>query len=80
MKKPKARRYELMSMKIRDFMGKTEVLAQLSLDELNTIGRIAKALAADESGVLLDTVKKHVKFWESAGKNPAKQTKRGGRQ
>lgn len=64
MKKAKGR-YELMAMKTGDFMGKTEVLAEMSLDELKTIKRIAKALANDKSGVLLKTVKKHVKFWET---------------
>ena len=43
----KATRYELMAMKTGDFMGKTEVLAEVSLDELKTIERIAKALAGD---------------------------------
>lgn len=57
-------RYELMSMKTGDFMGKTEVLAEVSLGELKTIERIAKVLAGDKSGVLLETVKKHVGFWE----------------
>ena len=63
MKKAKDR-YELMAMKTGDFMGKTEVLAEVSLDELKTIERIAKALAGDESGVLLETVKKCVDSWE----------------
>ena len=79
-RKPKARPYELMAMKAGDWGGRTTVLAQLSLAELRTIERIAKALAADESGVLVETVKRHVKFWESAGKGAVKPTKRGGRQ
>jgi hypothetical protein len=69
-KKVKSTRYELMAMKVGDFGGKTEVLAEVSLNELKTIERIAKALAGDKSGVLLETVKKHVNFWEDAGKNP----------
>lgn len=79
-KKAKSRRYELMAMKVGDFMGKTDVLAQLSLAELRTIERIAKALAGDDSGVLLKTVKKHVDFWDRAGKNMAGPVKRGGQQ
>lgn len=47
-------------------LGNTVLLAQLSLDDLKTIAKIAKALANDKSGALLKTVKKHVKFWESA--------------
>jgi hypothetical protein len=78
MQKAKAR-YELMAMKTGDFMGKTEVLAEVSLDELKTIERIAKALAGDKSGVLLETVKKHVDFWEKSAKT-LKPAKRGGQQ
>jgi len=78
-KKAKSTRYELMAMKVGDFGGKTEVLAEVSLNELNTIERIAKALAGDKSGVLLGTVKKHVDFWEKSAKAP-KPEKRGGKQ
>jgi len=63
-KNPKSALYELMAMKAGDFMGKTEVLAEVSIDQLRTIERIAKALAGDKSGVLLETVKKYVGFWE----------------
>jgi len=79
MEKAKATRYELMAMKARDFMGSTAVLAEVSLDELKTIKRIAKALAGDKSGALLKTVKKHVDFWEKSAK-ALKPAKRGGRQ
>ena len=73
-KKVKSARYELMAMKVGDFGGKTEVLAEVSLDELKAIGRIAAALAGDKSGVLLEAVKKHVDFWESAkAEKPAKR-------
>ncbi len=64
MKKAKAERYELMYMKTGDFGGRTEVLAEVSLDELKTIERIAKALASDKTGVFLGTVKEHVDSWE----------------
>jgi hypothetical protein len=64
MKKPKSARYELMAMKTGDFMGKTEVLAEVSLDELKTIEQIAKALADDKSGVLLEAVKGRVGSWK----------------
>lgn len=69
MKKPKAASYDLMSMKTGDRDGATDVLAVLSADQLDTIARIAKALAGDHSGVLLKTVKSHMDFWE-AGKMP----------
>ena len=78
-KKLKSARYELMAMKTGDFMGKTEVLAEISLDELKAIERIAQALAGDKSGVFLETVKKHVDLWEKSA-NALKPTKRGGRQ
>ncbi len=73
-------RYELMAMRAGDnTFGNTEVLAEVSLDELKTIERIAKALAGDKSGVLLETVKKHLDFWEKMAKT-LKPAKRGGRQ
>jgi len=81
----KATRYELMAMKTGDFMDKTQVLAEVSLDELKTIERIAKALAGDKSGVLLETVKKHVGFWEmdraamSVAQKSAKEIENGAR-
>ena len=79
-KKPKARRYELLAMKAGDSsFGNTRLLAQLSLDELTTIERIAKALAADDSGMLLEAVKSHVDFWEFR-MSMEKPGKRGGRQ
>ena len=78
-KKAKATRYDLMAMKTGDFMGKTEVLAEVSLKELKTIERIARALAGDKSGVLLETVKKRVDSWEKSAK-ALKPTQRGGRQ
>jgi hypothetical protein len=58
-------RYELMAAKAGDnSFGNTEVLATVSLDELKTIERIAKALANDGSDRLLDTIQKHMDFWE----------------
>jgi hypothetical protein len=81
MKKAKAR-YELMAMKVgEDSFGNTEVLAEVSLDELKTIERIAKVLAREKTGVLLVAVKTHVNFWESLEKQRGRKTaKRGGRQ
>ncbi len=64
-KKAKSARYELMATKVGgSSLGGTEVLAEVSLSELQTIGRIAKALARDQTGVLLAAVKTHVDFWE----------------
>ena len=37
-----------------------------SLDGLKAIERIAKALANDRTGRLLDTIRKHLNFWERA--------------
>lgn len=96
-----ATRYELIAMKTGDFMGKTEVFAEVSLDELRaverivkalatdnialslnrlkTVERIARALAGDKSGVLLETVKKHVDFWERSA-TALKPAKPRGRQ
>ena len=69
MKKAKAAQYELMAMKVGDgLLGNTEVLAEVSLDELKTIERIAKALAREKTGVLLAAVKTHVDFLGILGK------------
>jgi len=70
--KAKVKRYELMAMKSGDLTGRTEVLAVVSLGALRAIERIAKALADDKSGVLLETVKSHVDFWEYTGKKAAR--------
>jgi hypothetical protein len=64
-KKAKATQYELMVMETGDSNGKTEVLTEVSFDELKTIERIAKVLACEKSGVLLEAVKKNVDFWET---------------
>jgi hypothetical protein len=59
-------RYDLMAMKTGDdLFGNTEVLAVLSLDCLKAIERIAKVLASDRTGVLLDTLKKYMDSWEA---------------
>ena len=71
-KKAKSARYELMAMKAGDgSVGNAEVLAEVSLDELQTIERVAKALAREKTGVLLAAVKTHVDFWEYSEKRHA---------
>jgi hypothetical protein len=71
-------RYELMAMKAGDFMGATEVLAELSLGELRIVGRIARALANDSSGKLLGVFKTNVNFWErAAGKRGERKPTKG---
>jgi hypothetical protein len=66
--------YELMAKKVGDdSFGNTELLATISLDELKTVERIAKALANDNSGRLLTILKTHM---DSLEPPPAKAISR----